>query len=87
MSLRGDGPGAYDLFYGAFANEMLWPLQHALPWPDELPPERRVQSWHDGYIPVNQAFADAVVDEIDRGGVRAVMVHDYHFYLAAAHGA
>ena len=74
-------PEQYDLFYGAFANETLWPLQHALPWPDELPPERRVLSWHEGYIPVNQAFADAVVEEIDRGGVRAVMVHDYHFYL------
>jgi trehalose 6-phosphate synthase len=71
----------YDLFYGAFANETLWPLQHALAWPDELPPERRVRSWHDGYIPVNQAFADAVVEEIDAGGVRAVMIHDYHFYL------
>ena len=74
-------PEQYELFYAAFANETLWPLQHALPWPEELPPERRVRSWHEGYIPVNQAFADAVVEEIDAGDVRAVMIHDYHFYL------
>src|SRR5688500_18612609 len=54
-------PREYELFYGAFSNEVLWLIQHNQPWPDELTPERRAESWLEGYIPVNQAFADAAV--------------------------
>ncbi len=36
----------------------------------------------DGYVPVNQAFADAVIEEVEAcGGHATVMVQDYHFYL------
>jgi trehalose 6-phosphate synthase len=75
---------AYDLFYGSFANEALWFLQHAMPFPDELNPQRLREAWSDGYVVVNQAFADEVVEELAEGGYRAVMFHDYHFYLAPA---
>jgi trehalose 6-phosphate synthase len=35
-----------------------------------------------GYVAVNRLFADAVADEVQaRGGRALVMLHDYHFYL------
>lgn len=75
-------PEAYDLFYGRFSNEVLWLLQHSLPWPEELTVERRRDAWQDGYVAVNEAFAEAVVREIDSGDFRAVIFHDYLFYTA-----
>jgi trehalose 6-phosphate synthase len=75
---------AFDLFYGAFANEALWFLQHSMPWPDELNKQRLREAWEDGYTAVNRAFADEVVAELASGAYRAVMFHDYHFYLAPA---
>lgn len=76
---------AYDLFYGTFCNPILWFLQHSLwdrlRWPS--PGEEALHAWERGYLPVNQAFAEAVADELD-GGVRPprVMLHDYHLYAA-----
>ncbi|HXH23417.1 MAG TPA: trehalose-6-phosphate synthase [Dehalococcoidia bacterium] len=77
-------PEAYELFYGRFSNEVLWFLQHSLPWPPDLDESERERAWRSGYQQVNKAFADAVVSEIDTGAVRAVMFHDYHFYTAPA---
>jgi trehalose 6-phosphate synthase len=77
-------PREYELFYGAFSNEVLWLIQHDQPWPESLDAAARAESWHEGYIPVNQAFANAVVAEVDTGEYRAVMFHDYHFCLAPA---
>ncbi|MDQ1632305.1 MAG: trehalose 6-phosphate synthase, partial [Frankiaceae bacterium] len=38
----------------------------------------------DGYVAVNSAFADAVAEEVEaRGGRALVMLQDYHFYLVA----
>src|SRR5439155_22815089 len=65
-----------------FSNEILWFLQHGLPLPEKIEAAAIMNAWQDGYEPVNQAFANAVVDELDGGKVRAVMFHDYHFYLA-----
>ncbi len=75
-------PDAYDLFYGRFSNEVLWFLQHGLPWPEDLDRPERHRAWKDGYQKVNEAFADKVVEEIDSGDIRSVMFHDYHFYTA-----
>ena len=75
-------PDAYDLFYGIFSNEILWFLQHRLPWPEEFTIARMAEAFHNGYLPVNRAFAEATVEELDTGNIRAVMFHDYHFYLA-----
>ena len=76
---------AYHAFYETFCNPILWFTQHSL---GELLRGRNVarqavDAWHAGYLPVNQAFADAVIDEIpfDGAGTR-VMLHDYHLYLA-----
>jgi trehalose 6-phosphate synthase len=73
---------AYDLYYGCFANEVLWFLQHGMPWPDELTQERRLHAWNAGYVAVNRAFAETIIEELDTGAYRAVAFHDYHFYVA-----
>src|SRR5262249_36475814 len=39
-------------------------------------------AWDDGYVPVNQAFADAVLAELDAQPDASVFFHDYHLYLA-----
>ncbi len=77
-------PEQYELYYGVFANQMLWFLQHGLPLPEELTQKRRHEAWSDGYEAVNAAFANKVIEELDTGNYRAVMFHDYHLYLAPA---
>lgn len=76
---------AYDLSYGTFCNRILWFLQHGL-WGrlhrSNLEKEA-LYAWECGYLPVNQAFAEAVVDELRRtDGPGRVMLHDYHLYAA-----
>ena len=73
---------AYDLYYNVVANPGLWFAQHGLDGMlptrrDELPP-----AWEQGYVPVNAAFADAVVEELGREPEAAVFFHDYHLYAA-----
>lgn len=73
---------AYELFYGTFANQVLWFLQHSLPWPQELTAADAARAWREGYAAVNTAFAEAIAAELERDVYRAVVFHDYHFYLA-----
>ncbi|MDE3070346.1 MAG: trehalose-6-phosphate synthase, partial [Acidobacteriota bacterium] len=77
-------PVAYDRFYNVVANPTLWFLQHYL-WglgtAPELGPELD-EAWRDGYVPVNEAFAAATLDELEREPEAAVFLHDYHLYLA-----
>ena len=56
----------YDLFYGRFSNEVLWFLQHSLPPPRDEERKEVEDAWQRGYVAANQAFAAAVVDELDR---------------------
>ncbi len=76
---------AYQTYYESFCNPILWFVQHSI---GHLLTSRdlstlALDSWHDGYVPINQAFADAVADEIDGDGSDTqVMLHDYHLYLA-----
>jgi trehalose 6-phosphate synthase len=76
---------AFEPYYESFCNPILWFVQHSL---GELLSgrdlaEEACNSWHDGYLPVNQAFADAIIEEIpDDGSETQVMLHDYHLYLA-----
>jgi trehalose 6-phosphate synthase len=76
---------AFQAYYESFCNPILWFTQHSL---GELLSARDLSveacnSWHDGYLPVNQAFADAIIEEIpDDGYDTQVMLHDYHLYLA-----
>ncbi|MFP5317698.1 MAG: trehalose-6-phosphate synthase [Acidimicrobiia bacterium] len=71
-------------FYTVIANPLLWFIQHYL-WALSDAPDitsRETDAFHNGYVPVNEAFADAVAEEVDRlGGDVTVMVQDYHFYL------
>jgi len=80
-----DSP-AYDLFYNVVANPALWFLQHRL-WDAGMAPELGAEfrrAWDAGYVPVNEAFAAATLEELDREPEAAVLFHDYHLYLAPA---
>jgi trehalose 6-phosphate synthase len=73
---------AYDLYYNVVANPALWFVQHGL-WDRKHEPERDLAGpWQDGYVAVNRAFADAVVEELEREPEAAVLFHDYHLYVA-----
>ena len=75
---------AHDQFYGIVANPLLWFVQHQL-WDTKVAPDltrREHDAFSQGYVEVNRRFADAVVEEVEASGGRAiVMVHDYHFYV------
>jgi trehalose 6-phosphate synthase len=75
---------AYDWFYNVVANPMLWFLQHYLwnlVYDPSIDPGLH-HAWDEGYVPVNAAFADAVLAELDVEPDSAVFFHDYHLYLA-----
>lgn len=92
---RADGPSLHilpvgvpedqhDRFYGQIANPLLWFLQHGLYGLADAPDITTVEhdAFRHGYVPVNELFAQRVVDEVAaREGNALVMVHDYHFYL------
>jgi trehalose 6-phosphate synthase len=77
-------PDAYDRFYNVVANPMLWFLQHYLWDPGRAPnvDEELHRAWDEGYVPVNERFAEAVLAELEREPGAAVCFHDYHLYLA-----
>ncbi len=75
---------AYDWFYNVVSNPTLWFLQHYL-WDLAYAPDfdhglRR--AWDEGYAGVNEAFAGAVLAELEREPEATVFFHDYHLYLA-----
>src|SRR3954469_5056974 len=74
----------HDAFYTKIANPLLWFVQHGL-YGAAAEPNITAdvhRAFDEGYVAVNQQFADAVVEEVERRGGRAlVMLHDYHFYL------
>ncbi|HEY1740065.1 MAG TPA: trehalose-6-phosphate synthase [Acidimicrobiia bacterium] len=76
-------PEQHHRFYAVIANPMLWFIQHGL-WDHARTPTIGadvLQAWYDGYLPVNEAFADEVADAAeDAAGDAVIMVHDYHFY-------
>jgi trehalose 6-phosphate synthase len=79
-------PDAHAAFYTVVSNPMLWFIQHGLYGLAESPVITRADhdAFENGYVAVNERFADAVVAEVDRhGGEALVMIHDYHFYLVA----
>ncbi|MCC6544967.1 MAG: bifunctional alpha,alpha-trehalose-phosphate synthase (UDP-forming)/trehalose-phosphatase [Nitrospirae bacterium] len=64
-------------YYHGYSNQVLWPLTHITL--DRI--HFRECFWKD-YRIANQAFADAVLEEVDEGGV--VWIHDYHLCLLPA---
>jgi trehalose 6-phosphate synthase len=82
LRLVAHDPITYDLYYHVVANPALWFVQHGL-WEFKHEPDRDLRpAWEEGYAAVNRAFADAVVEELDRDPGTAVFFHDYHLYLA-----
>jgi trehalose 6-phosphate synthase len=75
---------AYDWYYNVVANPTLWFLQHYM-WGLPYAPDVDLglhSAWFNGYLPVNDAFAEATIAELDREPGAAVFFHDYHLYLA-----
>ncbi|HUZ84094.1 MAG TPA: trehalose-6-phosphate synthase, partial [Gaiellales bacterium] len=74
----------YDRYYNVFANPTLWFIHHYL-WPLATEPsvDRNVRlAWEAGYLPVNDRFAEAAAEELERAGEGAVvMVHDYQLFM------
>lgn len=75
---------AYDRYYNVVANPALWFVQHGL-WELKHEPGRDLtEDWERGYVAVNEAFAGAVLEELERSPGAAVFFHDYHLYVAPA---
>jgi trehalose 6-phosphate synthase len=77
-------PAAYDWHYNVVSNPTLWFIQHYL-WDLAYEPafdHGLHHAWEEGYVPVNRAFADAILAELEREPGATVFLHDYHLYLA-----
>ncbi len=86
LRLLAHEPRAYDRFYNVVANPMLWFVHHYL-WPLARAPsfDRELwEAWNEGYVVVNERFAEAVSEELEAAPDAAVLFHDYHLYLAPA---
>ena len=74
----------YHKYYNVFCNPLLWFLQHYM-WNSPYNPNidaSVLDAWDDGYVQVNRAFADVVLEEAKRHSCPpVVMLHDYHLYL------
>ncbi|MCW2614115.1 MAG: trehalose 6-phosphate synthase [Frankiales bacterium] len=79
-------PEVHDPFYGVISNPLLWFVQHRLHDLARTPSLGREdhRAFEQGYVVANQLAADAVVEQVEKAGGRAVvLLHDYHFYLVA----
>jgi trehalose 6-phosphate synthase len=77
----------YQRHYYVFCNPLLWFVQHFM-WNTPRTPNigRAVyDAWESGYIPMNQAIADAVASEASADPQPPfVLLQDYHLYLTPA---
>jgi trehalose 6-phosphate synthase/phosphatase len=62
-------------YYKGYANRVLWPLCHYF-----IEKMSSRDDYWKAYVTVNKKFADAVLDEYQKGD--KVWIHDYHFALA-----
>ncbi len=71
----------YSSFYQSFCNPVLWFVQHGIA--SHLRSESRdtEAAWEGGYVPANELFAAAVIEELAECESTPVMLHDYHLYL------
>ena len=78
----------YHKFYSVICNPLLWFLQHYM-WNSPRTPNidsMVYDAWEKGYVAVNQAFAQAVVEGVKGKELPpVVMLHDYHLYLAGTY--
>src|SRR6267154_5427414 len=74
----------YDMYYGVFANPVLWFIQHYL-WDlgnEPVIDDRIHQAWSEGYVEVNrQVAAKTIAVARAAPGRPLVLVHDYQLYL------
>jgi len=78
---------AYDLYYNIISNPLLWFIQHYL-WDlshEPLLDRSTDRAWNEGYVKVNQLFADRIVQAARRGDELRplILLQDYHLYLVA----
>jgi trehalose 6-phosphate synthase len=78
----------YHKYYSVICNPLLWFLQHYM-WNSPTTPNIDIithDAWDNGYVPVNQTFAKAVIEEAANSELPpVVMLNDYHLYLASAY--
>ncbi len=78
----------YHKYYNVFCNPLLWFLQHYM-WNSPYTPniDAKVHdAWENGYIPINKAFAEAVISEAAGDRVPPfIMLHDYQLYLTGGY--
>lgn len=78
----------YHKFYSIICNPLLWFLQHYM-WNSSRTPNIDhvvYNAWESGYVPVNQAFAQAVIDEVvESESPPIILLNDYHLYLVSAY--
>jgi trehalose 6-phosphate synthase len=83
-----DVPAAtYERYYDGISNRILWFAQHYLlrPTGSARFTARTRRDWETGYRVVNEAVAEAVIEELQTSGVATpVLFQDYHLYLAPA---
>jgi trehalose 6-phosphate synthase len=75
---------AYDWFYNVISNPVLWFLQHYL-WELAHTPtvdQGIYHAWEEGYVRVNESFAEVALAELELEPDTPVLFHDYHLYLA-----
>jgi alpha,alpha-trehalose-phosphate synthase [UDP-forming] len=66
-------------YYYGFSNEGLWPLCHIV----HERPQFRADDWRH-YRAVNERFARALLEEMEKADAPVVLVQDYHFALLPA---
>ncbi len=80
-------PEAYELYYNQISNPLLWFIQHYL-WDlgrEPILDSETGRAWRDGYVRLNQNFADQVVAVAARSKARPlILTQDYHLYLMPA---
>ena len=77
-------PDAYHQYYNVISNPLLWFLQHYL-WDTPRSPDitrETWQAWEEGYVAVNQQFADEVLVAAEASELEPIiMLQDYQLYL------
>jgi trehalose 6-phosphate synthase len=79
---------AYHKYYNIVCNSLLWLLQHYMYDSYRSPTidNRLYDAWQNGYVPVNRAFAEAIIAEAKKGDAPPlIMLHDYQLYLVTGH--
>ncbi|MCX6013863.1 MAG: trehalose-6-phosphate synthase [Chloroflexi bacterium] len=74
----------YHKYYNIFCNPLLWFLQHYM-WNPPYTPNidaKVYDAWDNGYVNVNKAFANTIINEIKKDSrPPVIMTQDYHLYL------